>query len=112
MDSFVFTYIFPKIYSDPRILEYQLEKDYNYTIEEVSDFIKRNRPFYNPKVEELFDFFINFKGGIFYPEKWNNYEPIRNPYTEDSKLTIIEDLSYPSSHVLIRKKRLTCKVPC
>ena len=108
MNTYSLSYFFYENFSDPRIEKYQLMKDYNYTIEEVNEFIKKTGPFYNPKAEEIFKFFIEFKGGIFYPEKWNTYEPIRNSYTEDSNKLIVEHLSYPTGNVFIKKKRKFC----
>ena len=105
MSTYSFSYFFYENFSDPRIEKYQLMKDYKYTIEEVNEFIKKTGPFYNPKAEEIFKYFIEFKGGIFYPEKWNTYEPARTPFTPDALPLITEHLSYPSSEVLIRSNR-------
>lgn len=105
MDTYILKILFNYSFSDPIIEQYQLERKYKYTRKEVTEFYKSIGTLYNPHADELFNFFIQFKDGLFYPEKCGLYEPIKQIFTPEDIPRAIKILSDASTHYIVTRGR-------
>lgn len=97
--------------SDKRIIDWQLERDYSYTTDEVNAFETSIQPHYNLLAEKIVSFFIEYKSGSLSPTKWNTYEPIKHTF-EISKLSkYVGILAYPGSNLFFKKEgKYSCHI--
>lgn len=97
--------------SDKRIIDWQLERDYSYTTDEVNAFETSIQPHYNLLAEKIVSFFIEYKSGSLSPTKWNTYEPIKHTF-EISKLSkYVGILAYPGSNLFFKKEgKFSCHI--
>lgn len=91
---------------DPRIIEYQLQKDYTYTRKEVDEFFDSfNGKFHAPYAEQLLKYLFDYKNGILVPNKWGLWEPIKNNYDASQFNELISHLSLPDNMLFLKKSR-------
>lgn len=91
---------------DPRIIEYQLQKDYTYTRKEVDEFFDSfNGKFHTPYAEQLLKYIFDYKNGILVPNKWGLWEPIKNNYDSSQFNELISHLSLPDNMLFLKKSR-------
>ena len=97
--------------SDSRIIDWQSERDYTYTIEDVKTFESSIIPHYNPMAEQIMRFFIEYGDGIITPDKWNTFEPIKHNFTISELNNYVGVLSYPGGNLFLKKnKKYTCHI--
>lgn len=97
--------------SDSRIIDWQLERDYTYTIEDVKIFESSIIPHYNPLAEKIMRFFIGYRDGIITPDNWNTFEPIKHNFTISEFNNYVGILSYPGGNLFLKKnKKYTCHI--
>lgn len=97
--------------SDSRIIDWQLERDYTYTIEDVKTFEYSTIPHHNPLSEKILHFFIEYGSGIIALDKWNTFEPIKHDFKLSEFNNYVGILSYPSGNLFLKKnKKYTCHI--
>lgn len=97
--------------SDKRIINWQISKDYTYSIEEVTAYEKTISPIYNSLSEQIIKFFVDYNWGILLPDKWNKHEPIKNRFDLSEINNYISILSYPDGVLYLKKDRkFTCEI--
>lgn len=97
--------------SDCRIIDWQLKRDYTYTIDDVKAFESSIIPHYSPLSEKILRFFIEYGSGIITPDKWNTFEPIKHDFVISEFNNYVGVLSYPSGNLFLKKsKKYTCYI--
>lgn len=91
--------------SDQRILDWQKEKDYNYTSKEVRAFRNTLSRIYHPVAEKIIRFLVEYKSGILLPDRWDYGEPLKHDFIPSDIDKYIEILSYPSGWLVLNKRR-------
>lgn len=91
--------------TDQRYIDFMTEKDFNYTIEEVSDFIKSTIPQHNPLAERIVRYFIDYKGGELVPDKFDRSEPMKISFEINNITEPVAILSFAGGQLYISKKR-------
>lgn len=89
--------------SDKRIIDWQLERDYSYTPDEVNTFETSILPHYNLFAEKIVNFFIEYKSCSLSPNKWSTFEPIKHTFDISELSKYVGILAYPGSHLFFKK---------
>lgn len=92
--------------TDQRYVDYMIEKDFNYSIDEVSAFIKSTTPQYHPLAEKIVLFFACYKNGLLMPDKYDQSEPVRMSFEKDDIEGPIAILSFTGGTLFVKKSRL------
>lgn len=97
--------------SDKRIINWQLEKDYSYTTDEVKAFEKSILPHKNSLAEKILQFFIEYKSGSILPDRWNTFEPIKYEFMISDLNKYVGLLAYPAGNLFLKKgRKYTCHI--
>lgn len=91
--------------TDTRYIDYMTKKNFNYSIEEVSEFIESTTPQYHPLAEKIIRFFTDYKNGILLPDKYDNGEPLKMPFNKEDLTEVISILSYTGGRLFLMRKR-------
>ena len=91
--------------ADQRYIDYMIETDYNYSLEEVGEFIKNNYPQHHPLAEKIVRFFINYDNGIMQPDRYDMAEPEKLQFNKDDIVDPVSMLSFAGGHLFLKKKR-------
>lgn len=91
--------------TDQRYVDYMIEKDFNYSIDEVSAFIKSTKPQYHPLAEKIVLFFADYKNGRLLPDKYGEAEPVKLSFNKDNICDPIALLSFTGGNLFIKKSR-------
>lgn len=91
--------------TDQRYIDFMTEKDFNYTLEEVSDFICSTIPQYNSLAERIVRYFVDYEGGIIIPDKYGMSEPIRDSFDKNNITDPVSILSFTGGELYMSKKR-------
>lgn len=79
------------------------------SIKEFKAFLKKlseNHAIYSERAEELIHFFVEYKGGIIKPDRYNGFEPVNKVFDENNLQDPISFLAFPSGCVYLKKKRV------
>lgn len=91
--------------ADQRYIDYMIRTDYNYSLEEVGEFIKNNQPQHHPLAEKIVRFFINYDNGIMQPDRYNMAEPVKLQFNKDDIVDPVSFLSFAGGTLFLKKNR-------
>ena len=93
---------------DPRLVNFQIERDFDYTQKELDAFLDTlNRKYYSQNAEKLVNFFLEYDGGVLLPDKYGEfYGTAKEEYRPSDKDELISLLAFTGYGKLwLRKKR-------
>ena len=93
---------------DPRLVNFQIERDFDYTQKELDAFLDTlNRKYYSQNAEKLVNFFLEYDGGVLLPDKYGEFfATAKEEYRPSDKDELISQLAFPGYGKLwMRKKR-------
>jgi hypothetical protein len=96
--------------SDTRIINWQLEREFSYTVAEVNNFQSSIAPHHNPLAEKIVCFFSEYSNGVLLPNKWNTFEPIKHDYKASELNRYVAILAYPCGNLFLKNKKITCHI--
>ena len=91
--------------TDQRYIDFMIEKDFNYSIDEVEEFIKSTRPQYSPLAERIIRYFIDYENGILLPDRYGQAEPAKQVFSKEDITEPIAILSFTGGTLFMKNCR-------
>jgi len=61
---------------------------------------------YHPLAERIIRFFVDYNGGVYSPDKYNYYEPVKFVFNKNDIRIPISHIAYPAGALYLKKNRV------